>query len=223
MSGAAKTINHNYISFGFDYGIEDNPLDYHVTDVQLLSHGFGYNIPFDAKLTGLQRGKRYRYCAYTYDGQNYNYGQIYTFTLYDNIILSSNSVSLKVSESTTINITSGSGSYSIIDNTAPDVVTATVSGSTISLEAHKAGPATNTVKDTNSGQTAKIEETVTAKEPSIETETFTVNGVSFTMVAVEGGTFMMGAPSTDNDAADYEKPQHQVTLSSYSIGQTEVT
>ncbi|MBP5364490.1 MAG: SUMF1/EgtB/PvdO family nonheme iron enzyme [Bacteroidales bacterium] len=54
-----------------------------------------------------------------------------------------------------------------------------------------------------------------------QTQTFTVNGVSFKMVKVEGGTFRMGA--NDRDAADDEKPDHSVTLSSYSIGQTEVT
>ena len=54
----------------------------------------------------------------------------------------------------------------------------------------------------------------------LENKTFTVKGVTFTMVAVEGGTFMMGATS---DAYDDEKPVHQVTLSSYYIGQTEVT
>ncbi|MBQ9576260.1 MAG: SUMF1/EgtB/PvdO family nonheme iron enzyme [Muribaculaceae bacterium] len=51
-----------------------------------------------------------------------------------------------------------------------------------------------------------------------------VNGVTFVMVPVEGGTFMMGAtPEQGNDPIDREKPVHQVTLSSYYIGQTEVT
>ena len=55
-------------------------------------------------------------------------------------------------------------------------------------------------------------------------KTYTVNGVSFTMIDVEGGTFTMGATreqgsDTDND----EKPVHKVTLSNYSIGETEVT
>ena len=54
--------------------------------------------------------------------------------------------------------------------------------------------------------------------------TFTVNGVQFTMVAVEGGTFTMGATSEQgSDARDNEKPAHKVTLSDYYIGQTEVT
>ena len=54
--------------------------------------------------------------------------------------------------------------------------------------------------------------------------TFTVNGVQFTMVAVGGGTFTMGATSEQGrDAWDDEKPAHKVTLSDYYIGQTEVT
>lgn len=57
----------------------------------------------------------------------------------------------------------------------------------------------------------------------VETQTFTVNGVSFTMVGVEGGTFMMGAADDDSEAYSGERPRHQVTLSSFAIGQTEVT
>ena len=55
-------------------------------------------------------------------------------------------------------------------------------------------------------------------------QTFTVNGVSFTMIAVEGGTFQMGATSEQGSNADSdEKPVHSVTLSDYYIGETEVT
>ena len=55
-------------------------------------------------------------------------------------------------------------------------------------------------------------------------QTFTVKGVEFTMVAVEGGTFTMGAtPEQGKDVKSDEKPAHQVTLSSYYIGETEVT
>lgn len=62
-----------------------------------------------------------------------------------------------------------------------------------------------------------------APNPS-EIETITVNGVSFNMVKVEGGSFMMGAtPEQGSYALDWEYPTHQVTLSSYSIGETEVT
>lgn len=53
--------------------------------------------------------------------------------------------------------------------------------------------------------------------------TFEVNGVKFNMVYVEGGTFMMGATDDDTMADADEKPQHQVTLSDFYIGQVEVT
>lgn len=55
-------------------------------------------------------------------------------------------------------------------------------------------------------------------------QTITVNGVSFTMIAVEGGTFQMGATSEQgSDAYSDEEPVHSVTLSDYYIGETEVT
>lgn len=52
----------------------------------------------------------------------------------------------------------------------------------------------------------------------------TVNGVQYCMIKVEGGTFTMGATSEQgSDAYDDERPTHQVTLSTYYIGRTEVT
>ena len=91
----------------------------------------------------------------------------------------------------------------------------------------------------------------TQKISSSETTTYTVNGVSFDMVSVAGGTFTMGAtseqdsdeyngkmpahrvkPSATNkgktseqgsDADSDETPTHKVTLSDFMIGKTEVT
>lgn len=51
----------------------------------------------------------------------------------------------------------------------------------------------------------------------------TVNGVTFTMIPVEGGTFRMGAIITAPGAYTFEKPDHDVTLHDYKIGQVEVT
>lgn len=61
---------------------------------------------------------------------------------------------------------------------------------------------------------------------SAETQdvTFTINGVEFTMVFVEGGTFNMGCtPEQWPDVFRNEGPVHEVTLWSYYIAQTEVT
>ena len=55
-------------------------------------------------------------------------------------------------------------------------------------------------------------------------ETFTVGGVKFDMIAVEGGTFTMGAVATGGQALrDDELPLHDVTLDSFKIGKLEVT
>ena len=56
-------------------------------------------------------------------------------------------------------------------------------------------------------------------DETLNTKTYNANGVSFTMVCVQGGTFKMGSDTGDSK----EKPVHSVTLSSYYIGQMEVT
>ena len=72
----------------------------------------------------------------------------------------------------------------------------------------------------NYGRVVRTKEDEKAK---IENQTFTAGGISFTMVAVEGGTFLMGSPDADTEAEADEKPQHFVTLSDFYIGETEVT
>jgi len=58
----------------------------------------------------------------------------------------------------------------------------------------------------------------------VETKTFTIEGVKFTMVKVEGGTFTMGAtPEQGAEAQLNEQPAHEVTVGDFWIGQTEVT
>ena len=54
-------------------------------------------------------------------------------------------------------------------------------------------------------------------------QTITVNGVSFTMIAVQGGTFTMGATAEQGSDAMDDETTHKVTLSDYMIGETEVT
>lgn len=56
-----------------------------------------------------------------------------------------------------------------------------------------------------------------AKPPKVYI--YTVKGVEFTMVTVEGGVFQMGSDSGGYD----EQPAHEVKLKRFSIGQTEVT
>ena len=55
-------------------------------------------------------------------------------------------------------------------------------------------------------------------------QSYVANGVTLRMIAVAGGTFTMGATAEQGSVAQSnEKPAHQVTLSDYCIGETEVT
>ncbi|MBR5028173.1 MAG: SUMF1/EgtB/PvdO family nonheme iron enzyme [Bacteroidales bacterium] len=51
-----------------------------------------------------------------------------------------------------------------------------------------------------------------------------MQGVSFKMIKVHGGSFQMGAtPDQGANCSDSEKPPHEVLLNDYYIGETEVT
>ena len=76
----------------------------------------------------------------------------------------------------------------------------------------------------------KPEKVKVSSYKSGDDEIFTVGKATFKMVWVEGGTFTMGAqktnpsePNYDSEAFANESPVHSVTLSSYYIGETEVT
>ncbi|MBR4829717.1 MAG: SUMF1/EgtB/PvdO family nonheme iron enzyme [Muribaculaceae bacterium] len=69
----------------------------------------------------------------------------------------------------------------------------------------------------------KISKPTSARISQPQTEVITMGIVSFKMVHVEGGTFMMGANEGDKNAYPDEKPAHGVTLSDYWIGETQVT
>lgn len=60
-------------------------------------------------------------------------------------------------------------------------------------------------------------------EPEVEPIEVTVSGVTFKMIFVKGGTFMMGARDFDPYVKPWEGPAHQVTLSDYYVCEVEVT
>ena len=53
--------------------------------------------------------------------------------------------------------------------------------------------------------------------------TFTVNGVSFEMIFVEGGNFIMGCTAEQGNCNIDERPTHKVTLTDFFMGEFEVT
>ena len=75
-----------------------------------------------------------------------------------------------------------------------------------------------------SNQSSNVASSQMNNSTTMNPQIFTVNGVSFEMVKVEGGTFTMGATAEHgHDAYDNESPTHSVTLSYFYIGKYEVT
>ena len=70
-----------------------------------------------------------------------------------------------------------------------------------------------------SGETEKPTPNPNGGVEDLKTSAYTLGEASFTMIRVEGGTFTMGA----NDRLSDQSPEHKVTLSSYLMGETEVT
>ena len=82
------------------------------------------------------------------------------------------------------------------------------------------GGAQQTTADTGGSQ----QTTKAAVTKSGDNLILTVSDVTYKLVYVDGGTFTMGATREQgSDAESNEKPSHSVTLSSYHIGETEVT
>ena len=119
----------------------------------------------------------------------------------------------------------GNGRVSIADVTVLIDYLLTGDATTVNLEnAEVSGDGSVTINDV----TKLIDYLLSGSwEPYVsQTETFTVRGVTFTIVIVEGGTFMMGSNEDEPNPpveTPNEYPVHEVTLSSYGIGQTEVT
>lgn len=71
-------------------------------------------------------------------------------------------------------------------------------------------------------ETASITKPTPKKEE--RKKSFSVGGVPFAMIKIDGGTFLMGATiEQDKDAFVDEGPIHEVTLADFYVGETEVT
>lgn len=49
------------------------------------------------------------------------------------------------------------------------------------------------------------------------------NGITMDLVYIPGGTFLMGAPETELESLNQERPQHQVTVPAFFMGATPIT
>lgn len=169
-----------------------------------------------------------------YDETGKNYGRL-KINVSDgkSISLSQEELELFVGESAMVYIRRGTGNYRIV-NESPDVargeLTDILLQNDVRITANQVGTAKINVQDLNTGDYVTVVVTVKSRQWKYAVDSsgdsFSIGGVNFKMVNVDGGTFTMGATVDDEeDAKNYpnERPAHRVTLSDFQIGETEVT
>ena len=164
VSGVMATIDKDAINKGVIYGTDINNLSKkNDADIVMKTISDKGNYLFMSKLIDLEPGNAYYYCAYTFDGQNFNYGDTCSFYLekFKDLELSKGSFCIDESESTTIDIT-GNGEYDIY-NGNEKVTKVTLEGEKLIIEAIGAGESTIIVTDKKTGKTVPLEVTVWAK------------------------------------------------------------
>jgi formylglycine-generating enzyme required for sulfatase activity len=91
----------------------------------------------------------------------------------------------------------------------------------------KASAATQTAAVAPAPATAPAEPAPAAKTPDPAPAAATTTGKGCTncpeMVAIKGGSFMMGSPDDEVDRTDYEGPQKKINIKPFSIGKYPVT
>ena len=134
--------------------------------------------------------------------------------------LSETHLQVFIGESKTVNILNGSGAYTATGNNVDASADVSVDGDRLTVTGKAAGIYDIFVTDNVTGLTTVLSAHVYVESEIID-DVF--GGPRFRMVPIKGGTFTMGA--TDEQGNDYnedEQPAHEVTVSDFYIGLTEV-
>ena len=160
-------LNEVHPNFGFRIATEPN-INENTNSVDILSNDFHYTgekykeVAFSGVFKP-EPGITYYYRAFTYDDIHYNWGEERHFIVYNDLSVSAETITLKVRETSTIQVTAGSGQYGVT-NLNSEIAIATLQGTTISINGVSEGKAQVVVTDILTGKKAIIE--ITVKDPN---------------------------------------------------------
>ena len=157
----------NDVRLGFLYSTGSIPTqEVEATSInKIINLGKG-NLEFSVELPNIERGQTYTYRAFTDDGFHYNYGDICSFTIPNDLQLSSDKIILTIGETSTIQIISGSGDYGITGlDDASTIATVTLQGTVITINPIKAGDAIFVVTDMQTGKQKILSITINKPNP----------------------------------------------------------
>ena len=141
---------------------------------------------------------------------------------YDALQLSTNNITLVVGEQGIINISSGSGYYSV-DSTNEGVATATESGGNVTVTAVGAGCAAITITDTKSGQTVVIEVTVNHLPLALSESSLELSIGDEMMVGITSGNGNYSVSSSEPNVATAVVNGSSVVITAVGGGSAVIT
>ena len=166
--GYTTTLDPKVLTYGFEYdtnALFTSPKQAtHVKYKVIKESGNKDNVQFNGRLTELAPNQIYYFRAYTYDGENYNYGlnQYIKYGEVLNLTLSTDAVALSPGDQGIVEITSGNGVYDI-DNSKETVASVRLEGNKVIIDALSPGKTFITITDTKSTQSTAITVTVWTK------------------------------------------------------------
>ena len=140
----------------------------------------------------------------------------------DKLKLSTSSLRLFSGAVGTVDITSGSGSYTV-ESSSPGVATATLEGTKVRVSAISYGTAVVTVTDTETGRTATIEVDVVGNlKLSISTDSLRLFPGDVGTVDITSGSGLYSVRSVENDVATVTLEGSKVTVKTKNLGHTAI-
>ena len=156
------------------------------------------------------------------DTQNGQTATIEVTVAYLPLALSSNSLTLTIGEEGSVNITSGSGDYSV-ESSDDNVAFAEIDGNVVSILAFGGGSATITVTDTQSGHTATIEVTVDYLPLELSASSLTMIVGEESTVNITSGNGYFTVRSSDTSIATASLSGTSIKVTAVGAGTATIT
>ena len=232
QTGDSKTINFTITNNGkdpttissFSFSKKDSPFSTNATPCTISGKGGSktFSVTFSPKKAGEFKDKL---VIRSNASDNPTFEISLTGVGYGNsiedITLSTKSVSLNIGETTTVNVTSGSGSYAVSDYDKK-VVDVSVKGKVITINALSAGNTSIKVTDTNTKKTAQVAVKVAYPDIALSTKELSLNVGETKQIEVTSGSGSYSVSDYDKSVISVSVKGKVITVNALSGGNTSI-
>lgn len=232
QTGDSKTINFTITNNGkdpttissFSFSKKDSPFSTNATPCTISGKGGSktFSVTFSPKKAGEFKDKL---VIRSNASDNPTFEISLTGVGYGNsiedITLSTKSVSLNIGETTTVNVTSGSGSYSVSDYDKK-VVDVSVKGKVITIKALSGGNTSIKVTDTNTNKTAEVAVKVAYPNIALSTRELNLSIGETKQFEVTSGSGSYSVSGYDKKVVDVSLKGKVITVKALTSGNTSI-